>query len=167
MTRTDTPPTWDERAHLVTFLDYVRDTAVAKCDGLSAEDARKAPLPHSPLMTAVGLISHLRWVEHYWLDVVFLGGEDRMPWTAEDPDLEMRIALGIPLERLVAEYREQSDRVDRVIAGHDLDTRAEVPVCGGTHVTLRWILMHLIEETARHNGHLDAIRELTDGATGT
>lgn len=167
MTRTDLPPTGDERAHLATFLDYVRATAVAKCDGLSARDAREAPLPHSPLMTAAGLISHLRWVEHYWLDSVFLGGEDRMPWTPEDPDREMRIAVDVPLPQLVAEYTAQSDRLRRLVAEHDLDARAKRPVRDGVHVTLRWILMHLIEETARHNGHLDAIRELTDGRTGT
>ncbi|MFJ9798297.1 DinB family protein [Streptomyces sp. NPDC101145] len=167
MTRTDMPAAPDERAHLVTFLDYVRDTAIAKCDGLGADGARSAPLPHSPLMTAAGLISHLRWVEHYWLEAVFLGEEDRTPWTREDPDREMRIALDIPLPRLIAEYREQSDRLREVIAGHDLDATARRPVRDGVHVSLRWILLHLIEETARHNGHLDAIRELTDGTTGT
>ncbi|CAL9295114.1 MULTISPECIES: DinB family protein [unclassified Streptomyces] len=167
MTRTDMPAAPDERAHLVTFLDYVRDTAIAKCDGLGADGARSAPLPHSPLMTAAGLISHLRWVEHYWLEAVFLGEEDRTPWTREDPDREMRIALDIPLPRLIAEYREQSDRLRDVIAGHDLDATARRPVRDGVHVSLRWILLHLIEETARHNGHLDAIRELTDGTTGT
>ncbi|CAL9450316.1 DinB family protein [Streptomyces sp. enrichment culture] len=167
MTRTDMPAAPDERAHLVTFLDYVRDTAIAKCDGLGADDARSAPLPHSPLMTAAGLISHLRWVEHYWLEAVFLGEEDRTPWTREDPDREMRIALDLPLPRLIAEYREQSDRLRDVIAGHDLDATARRPVRDGVHVSLRWILLHLIEETARHNGHLDAIRELTDGTTGT
>ncbi|MEV5441471.1 DinB family protein [Streptomyces sp. NPDC052644] len=167
MTRTDMPAAPDERAHLVTFLDYVRDTAIAKCDGLGADGARSAPLPHSPLMTAAGLISHLRWVEHYWLEAMFLGEEDRTPWTREDPDREMRIALDIPLPRLIAEYREQSDRLRDVIAGHDLDATARRPVRDGVHVSLRWILLHLIEETARHNGHLDAIRELTDGTTGT
>lgn len=167
MTRTDMPAAPDERAHLVTFLDYVRDTAIAKCDGLGADGARSAPLPHSPLMTAAGLISHLRWVEHYWLEAVFLGEEDRTPWTREDPDREMRIALDIPLPRLIAEYREQSDRLRDVIAGHDLDATARRPVRDGVHVSLRWILLHLIEETARHTGHLDAIRELTDGTTGT
>ncbi|MCP9944203.1 DinB family protein [Streptomyces somaliensis] len=166
MTRTDMPAAPDERTHLTTFLDYVRATAAAKCEGLSAEDARRAPLPHSPLMTVAGIVSHLRWVEHHWLDVVFLGGEDRGPWTDEDPDREMRIAVDVPLPRLLADYAEQADRLRRLVAGHDLDAEAERPVRGGVRVTLRWILLHLIEETARHNGHLDAIRELTDGRTG-
>ncbi|MFF6774577.1 DinB family protein [Streptomyces sp. NPDC012637] len=168
--RTDTPPSWDERTQLTTFLDYARATAVAKCEGVSAEDARKAPLPHSPLMTLCGLISHLRWCEHWWLDVVFLGGELQGPLaeaTDDDPDPEMRTAVDIPLPRLIAEYEEQSARFRRLVADHGLDAKAKRPVRDGLEVDLRWILLHLIEETARHNGHLDIIRELLDGRTGS
>jgi uncharacterized damage-inducible protein DinB len=166
MTRTDTPPAWDERTQLTTFLDYVRDTARAKCDGVSAEDARKAPLPGSPLMTLCGLISHLRWVEYSWFQVVFLGEEDEGPWTDEDPDREMRIAVDVPLADLLSQYEEQSARYGKLIAEHSLDDRAERPIRDGRHVDLRWIILHLIEETARHNGHLDILRELADGRTG-
>ncbi|MDI3405233.1 DinB family protein [Streptomyces cavernicola] len=167
MPRTDMPSTWDERAMLTTFLDYARATAVAKCDGLSAAGVGNAPLPGSPLMTPGGLLSHLRWVEHYWLEVVFLGEEDRGPWTDEDPDREMRIGAGLPLAQLVTEYEEQGARFRELIAAHDLRDLAERPVRDGTRVTLGWILMHLIEETSRHNGHLDVLRELTDGSTGS
>ncbi|KUH37380.1 MULTISPECIES: DinB family protein [Streptomyces] len=166
MTRSDTPPSEDERAYLTTFLDYCRATAVSKCEGLSDEGARTAPLPASPLMTVAGLISHLRWVEHYWFEAIFLGEEDRAPWSQEDPDREMRVALDMPLEELLAEYRANSERYGRLVTEHDLDERAKRPVRDGRHVTLRWILMHLVEETARHNGHLDAIREIVDGTTG-
>ena len=167
--RTDTPPSWDERAQLTTFLDYTRSTAILKCEGVSAEDARKAPLPGSPLMTLCGVISHLRWVEHWWIDVVLLGGELEGPLaeaTDDDPDPEMRTAVDIPLPQLLAEYEEQSARLRRVVADLDLDTKAQRPVRDGLHVDLRWILLHLIEETARHNGHLDVLRELLDGSTG-
>ncbi|GGX84723.1 hypothetical protein GCM10010358_43710 [Streptomyces minutiscleroticus] len=168
--RTDTPPAWDERTQLTTFLDYARDTARAKCEGLSAQDARRAPLPRSPLMTMCGLISHLRWVEYHWIQVVFLGEEPAGPLTGatdEDPDPEMRLALDVPLPRLLAEYEEQSARYRRLLAEHDLDARAARPVRDGRHVDLRWIVLHLIEETSRHNGHLDIVRELLDGRTGT
>ncbi|MER7953756.1 DinB family protein [Streptomyces sp. NPDC096030] len=167
--RTDTPPAWDERTQLATFLDYARDTARAKCEGVSAEDARKAPLPHSPLMTICGLINHLRWVEHYWFDVVFLGGELAGPLaeaTDDDPDPEMRVAVDIPLDQLLAEYEEQSARFRGLVAEHDLDTKAERPIRDGRHVDLRWVILHLVEETSRHNGHLDIVRELLDGRTG-
>ncbi|MEU4654297.1 DinB family protein [Streptomyces sp. NPDC023723] len=167
--RTDTPPAWDERTQLVTFLDYARDTARAKCEGVSAQDARRAPLPGSPLMTLCGLISHLRWVEHYWVESVFLGEELAGPLaeaTDDDPDPEMRTAVDIPLPRLLAEYEEQSVRYRGLLAEHDLDATARRPIRDGRHVDLRWILLHLIEETSRHNGHIDIVRELLDGRVG-
>ncbi|GHI07682.1 mini-circle protein [Streptomyces cellostaticus] len=166
MTRTDTPPAWDERTQLATFLDYVRATAHAKCEGVSPEDARKPPLPGSPLMTMCGLISHLRWVEYYWFEVVFLGREDEGPWTDEDPDREMRIAVDVPLAQLLEQYEAQSARYRELVASSDLDTEAERERRDLGRPNLRWIILHLIEETARHNGHLDIIRELLDGTTG-
>ncbi|MFI0168346.1 DinB family protein [Streptomyces sp. NPDC017082] len=166
MTRTDTPPAWDERTQLTTFLAYVRATARAKCEDLSDDDARKALLPGSPLMTLSGLINHLRWVEYYWFRVVFLGEEDEGPWTDEDPDREMRIAVDYPLSVLLDEYAGQSARHDELIAAHGLDTKARRQRDDGEPRDLRWILLHLIEETARHNGHLDILRELIDGRTG-
>ncbi|RAG80669.1 mini-circle protein [Streptacidiphilus pinicola] len=167
MTRTDTPPSFDERATLTTFLDYARDTARAKCAEVSAEDARRSPLPGSPLMTLCGLISHLRWVEYYWFEVFLLGQEDEGPWTDEDPDREMRMAVDIPLADLLAEYEAQSERHRKLVAETDLDAPAARAFKDGTTPNLRWILFHLIEETARHNGHLDILRELVDGETGS
>ncbi|MGX1773788.1 DinB family protein [Nocardia brasiliensis] len=167
MTRiTDTPPAWDERTQLTTFLDYTRDTAQAKCAGISAENARKALLPGSPLMTVNGLINHLRWVEYQWFQVVFLGEEDHAPWTDSDPDREMRIALDFPLTQLLDEYAQQSARYRALVADNSLDSPAARTIRDGVRVDLRWILLHLTEETARHNGHLDILREMLDGATG-
>ncbi|WP_055530146.1 DinB family protein [Streptomyces graminilatus] len=169
MTRTDTPPAWDERTQLTTFLDYVRDTARAKCADVSPENAVKAPLPGSPLMTLCGLISHLRWVEFWWFQVVFLGEELVGPLadaTEDDPDPEMRLAVATPLAQLLAEYEEQSARYRELVAAHDLDDEADRPVRDGLKVNLRWVILHVIEETARHNGHLDIVRELLDGVTG-
>ncbi|MER5964957.1 DinB family protein [Streptomyces sp. NPDC002057] len=167
MTRIDdTPPAWDERSQLTAFLDYARDTARAKCEGASAENARRSVLPGSPLMTLSGLVNHLRWVEYYWFQVVFLGEEDEGPWTDEDPDREMRIAVDFPLERLLDEYAAQSARYRELVAASDLDDKAKRAVREGRHVDLRWILLHLVEETSRHNGHLDIVRELLDGTTG-
>ncbi|MER5946783.1 DinB family protein [Streptomyces sp. NPDC001904] len=168
MTRIDdTPKAWDERTQLTTFLDYARDTARAKCEGISEEDARKALLPGSPLMTVSGLINHLRWVEYYWFQVMLLGEEDLGPWTDEDPDREMRIAVEFPVGQVLDEYAAQCARNRELAAGTELDTRAERPIRDGLHVDLRWILLHLTEETARHNGHLDILREMLDGSTGS
>lgn len=168
MTRTDDiPAAWDERTVLTTMLDYARDTVRAKCEGVSEEDARRAILPGSPLMTISGLVNHLRWVEKDWIEVKLLGRPDTAEWTDEDPDWEMRVAVEYPLERLLAEYEEQAAGYRELVAGMDLDTRSVKTLRDGTAVTLRWILHHLVEETARHNGHLDIIREILDGSTGT
>jgi hypothetical protein len=97
---------------------------------------------------------------------MFLGEEDEAPWTDEDPDREMRIAVDFPLPDLLKEYAEQAARYRELVAAHDLDTKAERTNSSGRRVDLRWILLHLTEETARHNGHLDILRELVDGTTG-
>lgn len=163
--RTDIPASWDERATLTTFLDYARATVHAKCAGLSAEDAWRAPLPGSPLMSIAGIVSHLRWVEYGWLEVEFLGRPDHHPATQEDPDREMRIGADIPIDQLLAEYESSCAKYRALVASIDLDTPRHA-VSGRHPVTLRWILFHLIEETARHNGHIDILRELADGVTG-
>lgn len=163
----DLPPAWDERTQLTTLLDYARDTARIKCEGVSEENARKALLPGSPLMTMSGVINHLRWVEYCWFQVVFLGEEDQSPWTEEDPDREMRIAVDYPLSQLLDEYAQQSARYRELVAGRSLDEKAQRTVRDHTRVDLRWILLHLTEETARHNGHLDILREMLDGTTGS
>lgn len=165
--RTDVPTAWDERTTLATLLDYARATVHAKCAGISEEDARRAPLSTSPLMTISGLVSHLRWVEYSWFEVVFLGQENEGPWTDDDPDREMRIATAIPIAELLADYESVCALYRELVASHDLDTQAKAALSTGEKVTLRWILLHLIEETARHNGHIDILREMADGVTGT
>jgi uncharacterized damage-inducible protein DinB len=165
-TRTDLPTHWDERSTLTTFLDYARATARDKCAGIAEADARRAVLPGSPLMTVAGVVSHLTWVEYWWFQVILLGEEDRGPWTEEDPDREMRIALDVPIAQLLAEYDAQAERYRELVAARDLDERSRRTIREGGTVTLRWILFHLVEETSRHNGHLDILRELLDGVVG-
>lgn len=163
----DVPLTWDERTVLTTMLEYVRDTVHVKCAGLTDEQARRAPLPGSPLTAVSSLVSHLRWVEYYWIRVILLGEEDHMPITEEDPDAEMRLGLDVPLARLLAEYRASCTQLNALVAPLDLDTPSRGALSWRDEpVTLRWVLFHLIEETARHNGHLDILRELADGVTG-
>ncbi len=163
----DIPDRWDERAVLTTMLDYVRDTVHVKCAGLTDEQARRAPLPGSPLTNISSLVSHLRWVEYYWIRVVLLGEEDRTPVTEQDPDAEMRLGLDVPIARLLAEYRASCDQLRELVAPLDLDTQSQGTLSWRREpVTLRWVLMHLIEETARHNGHIDILREMADGLTG-
>ncbi|MDO9379527.1 MAG: DinB family protein [Nocardioidaceae bacterium] len=165
MTRSDTPPAPDERSTLLQMLAYVRATAVEKVEGLSDADAQRAPLATSPLTTPGGILNHLRWVEADWIETRFAGRPDRAPWTDEDPDAELRLGLTLPLAEVVAGYLEQTAACDAVIAEVDLDDLAAVPV-RDFHQNLRWTLLHLVEETARHNGHLDLLREMADGVVG-
>jgi uncharacterized damage-inducible protein DinB len=155
----------DERTQLLGWLAMQRAVIHWKCEGVSEEDAHRAPLPGSPLMTLAGLVNHLRWVEHLWFETVLLGGPAVGPrFEVEDGDF--LAATELPLAQLLAEYREQCAKSDEIIAAHSLDDvgrNRDLPV--GT-ATLRWILFHMIEETARHAGHADALREFVDGATG-
>jgi uncharacterized damage-inducible protein DinB len=163
----DIPASWDERTILTTFLDYARDTVHAKCAGLTDADARRAPLPGSPLMTISGLVSHLRWVECSWIESTLLGGTIDAPWTDDDPDREFRVAVETPLDQLLDEYRAACARHRDLVAVLDLDSPSRGDLDWRAEpVTLRWILFHLTEETARHNGHIDILRELADGTRG-
>lgn len=166
MARTDDiPEAFDERTILVQMLHYAQDTAVLKVSGLPEDLARTAPLPASPLMSPANILNHLRWVERSWLKHDLFGGEDDGPWSEEDPDAEFRQGSELPIEEVIELYEQEAARTRAVFAEIDLDTvragdRIRQPV------TARWILLHLIEETARHNGHLDILRELADGAKG-
>ncbi len=165
--RTDFPVAFDERATLTQLLTYVRLTVHAKCAGLSQTHAVQTPLPSSPAMSIAGLVSHLRWSEAFWIDVIFLGQRYRWPGTDDDSELQMRAGLERPLAALLAEYAAQAAHTDEIVASRDWDATSVVPdEQTGQPIALRYIITHLIEETARHNGHLDILRELADGVTG-
>jgi len=118
-------------------------------------------------MTVSGLVSHVHWVEYFWFQVTYLGEDDHGPWTADDPDREFRIALDTPIADLLDAYDRQSERYRALVAAHGLDTfSAGVRARTGQPCTLRWIMLHLVKEIARHNGHLDILRELADGVRG-
>jgi uncharacterized damage-inducible protein DinB len=165
--RTDVPPAFDERATLTQALRYLRLTVHEKCVGLSQSDAVKAPLPGSPAMTVAGLVSHIRWSEAFWIDVLYLGQPNQWPGTDRDSELQMRRGLGQPLSELLDEYAAQAARTDEVLASRDWDAESAYPDGDtGKPLALRYIVVHLITETARHIGHIDILRELADGVTG-
>ncbi|GDY31340.1 DinB family protein [Gandjariella thermophila] len=154
----------DERAQLLGWLDLQRAVIHFKCEGLSESEAHRAVLPSSPLMTMAGIVSHLRWVEFLWFEALFLGRPAVGP-IFEDGDADMRVD-GVPLARLLDEYDRQCAVSNEIIASHSLDEAGRHPDYQASSGTLRWMLLHMIEETARHAGHADAIRELLDGETG-
>lgn len=162
--RPDPPMTGDERTQLTTFLDYQRATVVSKCTGLTEEQARRAHVP-SELTTIAGLLGHLTLNEFYWFSVVLDGQEDTWEEAFKtDPDAEFRLAMSASMPSLLDEYQAECERGRQIVAKLDLD--AEVPFRGDRQVNVRWVVTHMVEETARHLGHLDLLRELTDGATG-
>ncbi|WP_345065854.1 DinB family protein [Leifsonia kafniensis] len=165
--RTDPDVTASERASLDQFLDYHRATLLGKTDGLGAE-ALATRLPSSEL-TLAGLLKHLALVESDWIQVRFLGKPQEEPWASapwdDDRDWEFHTAVTDDPEALRELYRATCDLNRSSVAGIDLDTLSG-PDDTGRQWSLRWILLHLIEETARHNGHADLLREAIDGVVG-
>jgi uncharacterized damage-inducible protein DinB len=156
----------DERTQLVGWLDLQRAIIHLKCEGLSEADAHRSVLPASPLMTMAGVVSHLRWVEHLWFEVVFLGRPAVGPQFDEDTEDADMMVSGTPLAQLLDEYARQCAISNETIAAHRLDEPGQHASFQAAAATLRWMLIHMVEETARHAGHLDAIRELLDGQKG-
>ncbi|MFF8261849.1 DinB family protein [Streptomyces virginiae] len=158
--------TADERTQLLGWLDMQRSIIRWKCEGLSDEDAHRPVLPSSPLMTAAGLVSHMRWVEHCWFEVMLLDRpSDANPQFGEVEDADMQVD-GIPLGRLLEEYDRQCAVSNEIVASLSLDDTGRNTEFKAGAASVRWVLLHMIEETARHAGHLDAIRELVDGEKG-
>jgi hypothetical protein len=156
----------DERTQLVGWLDLQRGLVHYKCEGLFEQDAHRSLLPTSPAMTLAGLVSHLRWVEHCWFEVLFLNrpvGGNPMFGGVGDADFHVGDAS---LSGLLDEYARQCAVSNEIVAGSSIDACGQNPDFGADGLTLRWILLHMIEEVARHVGHMDVIREQLDGAKG-
>ncbi|QJU52688.1 DinB family protein [Herbiconiux sp. KACC 21604] len=166
MERTDHPKAWDERSTLLTMLQYTRDTGIEKATGLTDAQAAATPIATSPLMSVGAVLNHMRWVEHSWIEARFVGGPDLGPWTDESPDQEFIDGSTLPLQTVIDGYRAQAEATDAIIAGLQLDDLSQTPFRSGERPTLRWVILHLIEENARHNGHIDILREIADGTTG-
>ncbi|XVV07444.1 DinB family protein [Actinosynnema sp. CA-248983] len=163
--RVDPPGRGDEREVLLGFLRWQRGTLELKCAGLSAAQlASRAAEPSS--MSLLGLVRHMADVERGWFRR-FLAGEDA-PWHFPgEPDEAFDGAVGDP--EVVAEawsvWRAEVEFADRfVAAAPDLDVCGDDPWRGP--LSLRWVLVHMVEEYARHNGHADLLRERIDGAVG-
>ena len=154
------PPGSGEREALAGYLRRQRELVVWKLDGMTDEAARSVAT--STGLTIHGLVRHLENVERsWWRDVVV--GEDGLvyDWTDEDRDGELHVPEDVRLADLLAAYREETARCDAAIAGLALDA-----VAARRDRTVRWVYLHLIEETARHLGHLDLLAELADGRLG-
>jgi uncharacterized damage-inducible protein DinB len=158
----------DERTSLTEILTFYRQTMLTKCDGLTHEDLNRNVPPTT--MTLAGLLKHGAFCEDMWITARFIGGPTPEPWASapldEDDDWEWHSASSDSVEYLRELYLAACARTDAAIDGVSLDTVAPVPDRNGNPWTLRWVLLHLIEEAARHAGHADLIRESIDGSVG-
>ena len=172
--RTEPPLAGDELATLTGFLDFHRETLAWKTAGLDA--AGLAATTASSTMTLGGLLKHAALNDDWWFCRVFEGRETEPDWVPagafdEDEDWELHSAQDdspAELRRIFDETAAAADAaIDRALARDGLDTLS-VKTSGrqGTPFSLRWIILHMIEEYARHNGHADMLREAVDGRVG-
>ncbi len=170
--RPEPPLAADEIATLLGFLDFQRATLAWKCSGLDSVGLQATV--GASTMTLGGLLKHMAYVEDAWF-TSWLHGRDRPPpwnsvdWKA-DPDWEWHSAAHDTPEQLRALWQEAVDRSRRAVAAavadDGLEKLARRSWPDGRTPSLRWILCHMIEEYARHNGHADLLRESVDGQTG-
>lgn len=152
-----------ERDALTQQLDFHRATLLRKLEGLDDESLRR-PMTASGL-SLLGLVKHLAETEHGWFLKIYAGlAEPDLYPTDDGPDAEFRAGPGETVDDLVGQYLRTCERARAVVAAGGLDDVVKTP--WGAEVNLRAILIHMIQETARHNGHADIIREAIDGATG-
>ena len=158
--------TADERTMLEAMLEWYREGVLRKVDGMSQADATTSAL-RSPT-TAAGIVKHLALVEDHWFTAGIAQQPQPAPWAGvdfdADPDWEFRTAASEPLEESVALYVAACARSRAAITSLSLDDTAIRGRSG--EFSLRWVLLHMVDETARHLGHLDVLRELADGTTG-
>jgi hypothetical protein len=159
----DPPPrTGGEKATLKGFLDLQRATLDWKLDGLSPTELQRSTVPSG--ICLLGIVKHMAFVELGWFCEV-IGGRSLDLWDPEDPDADWRIESWETPEGVRAFYRDAIAQADEAIVGaKSLDVIGKGH--GGREYSLRWVMVHMVEETARHAGHADILREQIDGATG-
>ena len=156
------PFTTGEKQSLFVSLDRHRDVVLWKLDGLTDEQLRA---PMTPSGTSLlGLVKHLAAVEYGWFCETFGLETEPLPFDQEDENADLRIDPHETTDEVLAFYARARVAADRVI--DELDIEDVGTAWFGDTVSLRWVLIHMVEETARHVGHLDILRELIDGATG-
>ncbi|MCX3060087.1 DinB family protein [Streptomyces beihaiensis] len=150
-----------EKESLHVALDRHRDVVVWKLEGLDEERARRALTPSGTSL--LGLVKHLASVEYSWFCTTF-GRESEPLWFDPYESEDMAPADDETIDSLLAFYARARAAADRSIA--ELPLEAVGTAWDGRKVSMRWVLVHMLEETARHAGHMDILRELTDEVTG-
>ena len=156
------PYSADEKTTLWAALNSQRDAILWKLEGLDADQLSR------PMTTSgtnlIGLVKHLASVEYGWFCETFARPTEPLPDVDADPEADMRLAPGETPGDVIAFFRRARAAADAVIA--ELAVEDTGTAWSGEEVTLRWVLVHMVEEVARHAGHMDIVRELIDGVTG-
>jgi uncharacterized damage-inducible protein DinB len=150
----------DERELLLRWLDYLRGSVLRNIEGLSDDQARWTP--PGTLIPLIGIVNHLTHVEWRWIDGSMRGQEVSRSEAEFRPDEELTVTTAVTA---YTERARATEAAVRAIPSLTEPARAE-PASEGDGTDLRWVLLHLINETARHAGHADSVRELLDGTTG-
>ncbi|MGD0371617.1 MAG: DinB family protein [Candidatus Dormibacteria bacterium] len=153
-----------ERDTLVSFLEWQRATLARKCSGLSAEQMRRRAVEPSTL-SLLGLLRHMAGVERWWFRRTLAQEDVPLLYSSDaDPDADFNDLDTAEVDEALATWTSECERARAIVEAHDLDDTGRHE--NGQAVSLRWILVHMIEEYSRHNGHADLLRERIDGAVG-
>jgi uncharacterized damage-inducible protein DinB len=165
MSTPETSPT-TERAGLREFLDYQREALVRKVEGLSNAEARLTPTESQ--LSLLSILKHSTVWERRWFQVIMAGHASTEEWpgirSQTGEDLTFHLADLDTIESVIADYQNQVAASNEVLTTFELDAPCAWP--GMAHQNLRFVALHMIEETARHAGHADIIRETIDGSQG-
>jgi uncharacterized damage-inducible protein DinB len=156
------PLTGREKDSLHAFLDKQRDVFVWKLEGLDDDGLRRPMTPSGTNL--LGMLKHLAAVEYGWFCLTFGRQTEPLPFDKDDEDADLRVGPDETTKDIFAFYERARAAANAAIDELDLD--ATGTSWAGDTVSLRWVLLHMIEETARHAGHADIVRELIDGTTG-
>ena len=163
--RTEPPRVGDERETLTGFLDWHRETLALKCAGLTAGQLAERAVPPSGL-SLHGLVRHLAGVERWWFRIQFAGEDVPLLFYSDDDPEQDFEGLDGDFADALATWRHECDRSREVVARAASLDETGIRRATGEPITLRWVLVHLIAEYARHNGHVDLLRERLDGGIG-
>jgi uncharacterized damage-inducible protein DinB len=156
----------DPRELLTAYLDFYRQAILRKLEGLPEAELRASHLPTG--WTPLELLKHLAGVERRWFRWGFAGEDVDEPWVEQGPDNRWHVGDGETFEDVRALFLDECERSRQIVAGARLDQVASDRgrFDPGGPPTLSWILFHVLQEYARHAGHLDVARELADGRVG-